>query len=104
MSNEFESVNVKVHPMTDYLTKLITEKGRSLSDEMAPNGTYTHEGEVMLEGHFGLTWGDLVEYIESATDHHKSIRDTLVKIDFHNGDVFHFLNYLAIGMLKAAGY
>ena len=78
--------------MKDYLTKLIEEKGKSLDDEIA------------LEGHFSLTYEMLVDFIESAKEYHKQIRDTLVKIDFKNGDVFHYLNHLAAGMVAACGH
>lgn len=39
-----------------------------------------------------------------ATQYHGEIKTTLVKIDFMNGDVFHYLDYLANGMIKALGY
>jgi hypothetical protein len=78
--------------ITTYLTNLITEKGTDL------------DAEIQLEGHFGLTYQTLVDYIETATEYHSQIRNTLVKIDFKNGDVFHYLDYLAAGMVKAAGY
>lgn len=78
--------------MRNYLENLITEKGISL------------ESEINLEGHFGLTYQMLVDYIVEAKQYHNQIRTTLVKIDFLNGDVFHYLNYLAVGMVKALGY
>ena len=78
--------------MRTYLTKLIEEKGRSL------------ETEMIVEGHYGLTYEMLVDFICEAKDYHKQIRTTLVKIDFMNGDVFHYLNHLTIGMLKSLGY
>lgn len=78
--------------MKDYLTALITEKGQSL------------DTEINLDGHFGLTYEMLVDYIEGATQYHQHIRSYLVRIDFENGDVFHYLDYLAAGMVKALGY
>lgn len=78
--------------MKKYLTTLIEEKGRSIDDE------------IELEGHFGLTWEMLVDFIQSAPEYHGQIKDTLVKIDFANGDVFHYLTHLAEGMVKACGY
>lgn len=78
--------------MRTYLNNLITEKGRSL------------ETEINIEGHFGLTYEMLVDFICEAKDYHSQIRTTLVKIDFMNGDVFHYLNHLTIGMLKSLGY
>ena len=73
--------------MTTYLTNLIEEKGSSL------------DAGIPLEDHIGLTWGDLVRFIENAPDYHETIRATLVKIDFLNGDVFHYLLHLAHGMV-----
>jgi len=86
------TTETKMEIMAEYLTNLITEKGTSLNDE------------IKLEGHVGLTYNMLVEYVAHATEYHKQIRDTLVKIDFVNGDVFHYLDYLAAGMVKALGY
>jgi hypothetical protein len=46
----------------------------------------------------------LIDYIQEAKQYHNEIKTTLVKIDFLNGDVFHYLDYLASGMVKALGY
>ncbi len=78
--------------MKTYLINLITEKGTSLSTEL------------QIEGHYGITYEMLVDYIAEAKDYHSQIKNTLVKIDFMNGDVFHYLQHLAMGMLKALGY
>ena len=78
--------------MRTYLTNLIEEKGKSL------------DTEIKIEGHFGLTYQMLVDFICEAKVYHTQIRTMLVKIDFHNGDVFHYLNHLAVGMVKALGY
>lgn len=77
--------------MKRYLKTLIEEKGRDLDDE------------IKLNGHIGLTYGMLVDYIHEAKEYHKTIRKTLVMIDFGNGDVFHYLDYLAEGMVEALG-
>jgi hypothetical protein len=78
--------------MRTYLNNLITEKGVSL------------DSTINLDGHFGLTYKMLVDFICDAKEYHSQIRTTLVKIDFHNGDVFHYLNHLANGMVKSLGY
>ena len=79
--------------MRRYLEALITEKGTDL------------EAEIGIDGHIGLTWQMLVDFIvDQARDHHAEIRNTRVKIDFQNGDVFHYLRHLANGMLAACGY
>lgn len=75
-----------------YLKTLIEEKGASVQDE------------INLEGHFGLTWAHLIEFIEQMPQYHKNIRQTLVMIDFKNGDVFHYLTHLATGMVKSMEY
>ena len=78
--------------MKTYLETLITEKGVSL------------EAEINIDGHIGLTWQMLVDFIAEAKEHHAAIKQMLVKIDFHNGDVFHYLTHLAEGMVKSLGY
>ncbi len=78
--------------MKKYLTDLITEKGRSMDDE------------IQIDGHFGLTWDMLADYVQTATEYHEQIRSTVVMIDFKNGDVFHYLKFLAEGMVASLGY
>ena len=73
--------------MTKYLATLIEEKGRSVDDT------------INLDGHFGLTYQILIDFIQDQTSYHKQIKDTLVMIDFKNGDVFHYLDHLAAGMV-----
>ena len=75
--------------MKTYLVNLIEEKGRNLDDA------------IEIEGHFGLTYEMLVDFIVSLPQYHNQIQTTLVKIDFANGDVFHYLNHLAKGMVAA---
>ena len=75
--------------MNTYLVNLIEEKGKSL------------DTEVKIEGHFGMTLGHVVEFICNLSDKdQKECRNKLVYIDFKNGDVFHFLQYIAEGMAK----
>lgn len=76
--------------MKTYLKNLITEKGTDL------------DTEIQIDGHFGLTYEMLIDFIASLPEHHATIRNTLVLIDFKNGDVFHYLNHLANGMVRAA--
>ena len=75
--------------MKNYLTTLIEEKGKSL------------DSTINLDGHFGLTYGMLVDFIESMEMYHEQIKTTLVKIDFMNGDIFDYLNHLAAGMVES---
>ena len=75
--------------MKTYLTTLIEEKGRRITDT------------IEINGHIGLTYEMLIEFIESMPDYHKEIRTMLVQIDVLNGDVFHYLNHLAEGMVAS---
>lgn len=73
-----------------YLRTLISEKGRE------------PDAVLNVKGHFGLTYNHLIEFIENQDQSIKSqIKDTLVKIDFQNGNVFHFLDHLLQGMIKS---
>jgi len=79
--------------MKNYLKTLIEEKGKSVSST------------INLDGHFGLTYEMLIDYIQGANaKDKKQILDTLTIIDFKNGDVFHYLDFLAKGMTIALGY
>ena len=72
--------------MKTYLKNLLSEKG--LEDQL-----------IEVEGAFGLNIIEmpvLVDAITNAPKHEQeSIRKTLVKIDFMNGDVMHFFRHLA---------
>ncbi len=78
--------------MKTYLQTLIQEKGSELDQE------------INIEGHYGITYEDLINFIDGMKDYHQEIKNTLVKIDFHNGDVFHYLDFLAKGMVDSLGY
>ncbi len=81
--------------MRKYLIALLTEKGI----------TKSIQNEMMIEGHFGLTYDMQIRFICSAPKNViKQIRDTFVKIDFKQGDVKHYWNHLTEGMLKHQGY
>ena len=77
--------------MRKYLENLIEEKGTDL------------DATINLEGHFGLTYQMLVDFIVEMKPYHKQIRETLMKIDFQNGDVFHYLNHLVKAMVQSVG-
>lgn len=80
--------------ISNYITTLIEEKGFSTQDE------------INIDGHYGLNWEMLIDFVSAPEmkQYHDQIRNTLVKIDFMNGDVFHYLRHLAVGMLKSLGY
>tara|TARA_R110000822_G_scaffold46670_1_gene124160 strand:+ start:454 stop:690 length:237 start_codon:yes stop_codon:yes gene_type:complete len=73
--------------MENYLNDLISEKGLN------------KETIIELEGASGTNFiplGVVVEHILIANSTEQAkIKKTLVKIDFHNGDVMHFFAYLA---------
>jgi hypothetical protein len=75
--------------METCLRTLIEEKGVSV------------DTPIELDGHFGLTWEMLIQYVGQHPQHHAQIRKTLIVIDFKGGDVFHYLNHLARGMVAA---
>lgn len=53
------------------------------------------------KGHIDLTIKVLIEFIYSLPkDIILKIEDTFKLIDFKNGDIMHFINYLATGMVK----
>ena len=77
--------------MQDYLERLITEKGRSLDECL-----------LAEKGHINLTWENLIDFVCQQPKVTKDkIRDTLLTIDFKNGDVFHYLDFLVVGMMKS---
>lgn len=78
--------------MKTYLENLIEEKGASLDDVIG------------IEGHYGLTYEMLIDFICSVPEHHSKIKKILVQIDFQNGNVYHFLKHLANGMVASLGY
>lgn len=64
------------------------------------------DGYVEKEGHINLSYRNLIEFIEGSVSEkdQEAIRDMLVKIDFANGDIEHYLNFLIDGMLKHMGF
>jgi hypothetical protein len=89
ISNQYKKEK-KMQNISTYLTNLITEKGQDIY------------AEVEREGHFGLTWKHLIDFCEQINpkDQSKIIENCTI-IDFKNGDVFHFLNFLIDGMIKS---
>jgi len=77
----------KNHKMKNWINTLIEEKGLNIHTT------------IDVEGKSGLNiipLGVVVEHILIAPQHEQNqIKNTLVKIDFHNGDVMHFLTFLA---------
>ena len=81
-----------------YLYDLIEEKGISLDSDIRitmKDPEYTH--------HIGFTYLYLIdELCDLPVKVQDKIKDTLIKIDYRNGDVFHYLDYLSIPILKSS--
>lgn len=70
----------------NWIDTLIEEKGIDLED------TFEVEGESGLNT---IPYGVIVEHMKIAsTEEQRQIKDMLVKIDFHNGDILHFFRHL----------
>ena len=77
-----------------YLETLLEEKNISSEANLLEN-----------DGHFGLKVKMLVDFIYSMPANIvKQIENTFRKIDFLNGDVMNYINFLAKGMVKSLGY
>tara|TARA_R100001244_G_scaffold52666_2_gene45762 strand:+ start:2185 stop:2421 length:237 start_codon:yes stop_codon:yes gene_type:complete len=78
--------------MKNYIYTLAEEKGLNLLNE------------IEVQGESGLNiipLGVVIEHILIAPQIEQNmIKKTLVKIDFHNGDVMHFFKYLAQAIAK----
>jgi len=84
--------NANNNKMTNYINTLIEEKGLNLQT------TFDIEG---LSGLNIIPLGVVVEHILIAPTHEqKQIKNTLIKIDFYNGDIMHFFTYLAKAIAK----
>ncbi|WP_321437276.1 hypothetical protein [uncultured Bacteroides sp.] len=77
-----------------YIETLLEEKNINSETNLLEN-----------EGHFGLTVNMLVDFIYSMPANIvKQIESTFRKIDFLNGNVMNYINFLAKGMVKSLGY
>ena len=80
--------------VNEYITTLLTEKGISLE----------HTFEIKSDGVFGnhfVPLAVLLEFIENLDRKlQDQIRVKLIKIDFHSGNVLHFLEYLTKMMIN----
>ena len=55
--------------------------------------------------HIGLTVQIVLDFIgKLPKEQVKQIALKFSEIDLRNGDVMHYLNYIAVGMVKALGY
>lgn len=71
----------------NWLNTFVDEKGINTDHEFEVEGP---------SGYNFIPVECVIDAIKSAPSHEQAaIKDTFVKIDFHNGDVYHFLNHLA---------
>jgi len=83
------------------VTKEIEFIHRMLQEKNIPMETYLLEDE----GHIGLTLGMLLGFINSTQEtHQKTIQNMFSKIDFHNGNLMHYIEFLAKGMTQALNH
>lgn len=73
--------------MKDYLYKLLEEKGIDLDETFS----ITANGNLNI-----FEYGAIIDTILCTTiKEQQCIRNMLIKIDFHNGDIKHYLRHLA---------
>ena len=73
--------------MKTYINNLISEKGLDLETRIeveGQSGTNSIPLQFVIDG-----------IIATNEQEQQQIRNTLVKIDFHNGDIMHFFKHLA---------
>lgn len=57
--------------------------------------------DLNIEGQINLTTRTVLEFIyQMPTDIQKKVAKTFIQIDFKNGDIMHYIEYLANGMAK----
>lgn len=94
--NIIETLNINEENFKKWFTTFIEEKGFDLDDDVPNLKEDDFYGEVM-----GLTIEAVIEFCSQLpTSQQKSIKDTLVKIDFKNGNVMDFITHLANGMIS----
>ncbi len=85
-----------IHSTTfrNYLTLLLKEKGISLQH------TFEIPSDSLFGNHF-VPMEVVLEFIESLDNQTQSkIKETLVLIDFKNGNVLHYMEYITKGMVQ----
>ena len=80
--------------ITIYLQRLLSEKG------ISPNHTFIIKSDSIFGENF-VPLEVVVEFIESLDPNTQiQIKKTLIEIDFKNGNVLHFLEYITKGMVE----
>lgn len=78
-----------------YIEKLVTEKGRDFNAPLA---------QFEKVGHHDLSYATLAEFSASMpVSIQEDIRKNLTNLDFHNADIFDYLDHLLNGMIVATG-
>tara|TARA_B100000780_G_C20963133_1_gene384477 strand:- start:121 stop:366 length:246 start_codon:yes stop_codon:yes gene_type:complete len=79
--------------ISNYLNTLLEEKGISQERVLEVEGPEWGTNFIPV--------GCVVEYIlTSGSENQKQVRNTLVKIDFANGDILHFFLHIASFMAR----
>jgi hypothetical protein len=77
-----------------YLNTLLDEKN------ISPDHIFIIKSDGLFGDHI-VPMNVLIEFIDGLDiTSQQKIKDTLVQIDFKNGDILHFLNYLTEGMVQ----
>jgi hypothetical protein len=70
----------------DWLDKFIDEKDIDLDEQFEVKGTMTNF----------MQYSNVIQCLKNAPKHEQdAIKDVLVKIDFFNGDIKHYLRHLS---------
>jgi len=81
--------------MKKYLYTLLKEKGIDINEIIIVD-------EDELFGAVFMNLGDIVDFIlKQDKRNQEKVRDTLVKIDFCNGDVMDYFKYIGKGLYRA---
>lgn len=83
----------------NYLTNLIEEKGQDLDNLIH----FTLEDEIEINGPMpiGMSWKVLVEnLVETDNSIRFSVYNRLTYLDYKYADIFNYLKFLAIGLVK----
>ena len=77
--------------MKNYLNTLLSEKGISTEKVLEVEGGEWGTNFIPVS-----TVGDFINNLDAQTQ--SKIKANFIKIDFYNGDVMNFINYIAKGM------
>ena len=85
---------IQYRTIEDYLTTLLSEKGISLDH------VFEIKSDTLFGNHY-VPMEVVIEFIGSLSKHTQNeIREVLVKIDFNNGNILHFIEYITKGMVQ----